>query len=107
MWIHGLGLWEAGWLKNKNVIVQRGNTGEYVNLNLSACIIQDFEKFHNVPHPISTLVALYVLTGCDYVSSFFKQTKQKVIESFISNVKYILNDEALVTFDDDGRGQSI
>ena len=32
VWVYGLGLWEAGWIKNKQVFVQRGTTGEYVNI---------------------------------------------------------------------------
>ena len=107
VWVYGLGLWEAGWLRNKLVIVQRGTTGEYVNINLGARLIKDFPSLKNVPYPISTMVALYVLTGCDYVSAFFKHTKQEFISCFFSNVHYILNNNSLLTFVQDGNGHQV
>ena len=79
VWVYGLGLWEAGWIKNKQVFVQRGTIGEY---NLGARLIRDFSPVSNIPHPVSTVVAMYVLTGCDYVSSFFRHTKQNFLECF-------------------------
>ena len=88
MWVYGLGIWEAGWLRHKPVMVQRGITNEYVNINLGARLIEDYPQLQHVPYPISTMVALYVLTGCDYVSSF-KDTKQEFISCFFRNVQYI------------------
>lgn len=106
VWVYGLGLWEAGWIKNKRVIVQRGTTEEYVDINLGARLIEDFSPLSNVPYPISTLVAMYVLTGCDYVSSFFRHTKQNFFECFLSNIKYILNN-SLVSFVEDSNGHKV
>lgn len=77
--------------------------GEYVNINLGARLIQDFSPLSTVPYSVSTVVAMYVLTGCDYVSSFFRHTKQNFFECFLSNIKYILNNNSLVSFvEDDG-----
>ena len=82
VWVYGLGLWEAGWLANKLVIVQRGNSGDFVNISFGARLITDLAALQNVKFPVSTMVALYVLTGCDYVSSFFKLTKKHFIDCF-------------------------
>ena len=107
VWVYGLGLWEAGWLSNKLVIVQRGNSGEYVNINLAARLLQDFAPLQTVPYPVSTMVALYVLSGCDYVSSFFKHTKQNFLECFFSNIQFVLNNNSLITFVEDGNGHTV
>ena len=106
VWVYGLGLWEAGWLRHKQVVVQRGITNEYVYINLGARLIEDYPQLQHVPYPISTMVALYVLTGCDYVSSFFKHTKQEFISCFFSNLQYILQNESL-TFVKDGNGHKV
>lgn len=102
VWVYGLGLWEAGWLRNKQVVVQRGIIGEYVNINLGARLIEDYSPLQRVPYPISTMVALYVLTGCDY-----KHTKQEFISCFFSNLHYVLQNNSLLTFVEDGSGHKV
>ena len=63
------------------VIVQRGNNGDYVNINLGTRLIQNFPSLHTVSNHVSTIVALYVLTGCDYVSSLFQHTLKKLLSA--------------------------
>ena len=77
VWVYGLALWEAGWLCNRTIVVQRGLSGEYINIGLGARYIKDCAQLQHVTNPIATIVGLYTITGCDYVSSFFKQTKEK------------------------------
>ena len=57
--------------------------------------------------PISTMVALYVLTGCDYVSSFFKHTKKHFIECLFSNKQYILKNNSIISLIEDGNGHKL
>lgn len=39
IWVHRLAHWEAGWLRNKTIVIRRGLSGEYVNINLGTCKI--------------------------------------------------------------------
>ena len=94
VWVYGLGLCEAGWLRNKMVIVQRGNSGEYVNINLGTHLIQDFPSLHTVSNPVSTIVAMYVLTGCDYMSALSLNTLKKIS---LSACSVIYNTYCLIT----------
>ena len=50
---------------------------------------------------------MYVLTGCDYVSSFFKHTKQNFLQCFFSNIQFVLNSNSLITFVEDGNGHTV
>ena len=40
-------------------------------------------------YPVLSLVALYILTGCDYISSFYMCTKTKFLETLIENLSFI------------------
>ncbi len=70
-WVYGLGLAEVGWLRGKHVYVKRGNVDSYVDINLCTQLIAAHPSFRNINYPVSSLVALYVLTGSDYVSHFY------------------------------------
>ena len=48
-WVYGLGL---------------------VDITLATHFVASHPSISNITHPVSSLVTLYVLTGCDYVSSF-------------------------------------
>ena len=70
-------------------------------------MIQDLPSLHTVSNPVSTVVCMYMLTGCDYVSSFFKHTKTKFVECLFSNIQYILSTNSLIHFVGDGHGHKV
>ena len=108
VWVYGLGLWEAGWLINKNGIVKKGLSGEYVNINLGARSIKDCAQLQQATNPIAAIVGLYVMTGCDYVSSFFKQAKEKFIKCLLKHADYIFeHDSSMLKFLTDASGHQV
>ena len=40
-------------------------------------------------NPVSSIVALYILTGCDYVSSFYRCTKHNFLDTLLTNAAFI------------------
>ena len=43
-WVYGLGIYEVGYLGEKTVCVQRGNTGEFVDISAGVDIISQHPK---------------------------------------------------------------
>lgn len=91
-WTYGLALIEAGILESKNVIVKRGNSGEYVNISHGCESLRNISSLKNIKYPITSVVALYVFTGCDYVSSFFRLTKKYFMSVFLEHAKFICSE---------------
>ena len=51
------------------------------------------KRMHN---PLSTLAAIYILTGSDYISSFFRTSEQAFVTVFLDNIEHICNDDPLI-----------
>ncbi len=104
--MYGLGLSEVSLLAEKTVFVQRGTyplENRYVHINLGARLIMEHPKFSQLRYPVSSLVALYVLTGSDYVSQFNYVTKERFFKCFLENWSHICgNGEELVLFSQPG-----
>ena len=79
-WVYGLGLSELRLLEGKQVYVQRGNTDSFIDINNAVVLISNHDKLSRISYPALTLVAIYILTGCDYVSSFYMCTKTKFLD---------------------------
>ena len=88
-WVYGLALMEQGLMSDKNVLVKLGVSNEYVSINLGVRAIGSLPTLCTIRYPVSCIVALYVLTGCDYVSSFFCVTKQNFLQCFIEHAEYV------------------
>ena len=91
-WVYGLGICEAGHIDHKHVYVQRGNTKTYIDIHKGTALISSHPVLSTISHPVLSLVALYILTGCDYVSSFYRCTKTKFLETFINNLQFVCPD---------------
>ena len=100
-WVYGLAIKERGYLGHKNVYVQQGNTGGFVNINQLVESIISHPRLQTIQNPVSHIVALYTLSGCDYVSMFYGCSKKKFLNEFISNVNHICMPEPLIEFDDE------
>ena len=54
------------------------------------------------------VVGIYLITGCDYVSSFFKQTKEKFMKCLLKNADYIFATySSLLKFVSDSNGHKV
>ena len=80
-WVYGLGLCELGHLRGKTVAVRRGNVDSYIHISRGTSILSGHESLEHFHSPVLSLVALYILTGCDYVSAFYRCTKTKFLAS--------------------------
>ena len=69
----------CGWLGNKNLYIERAIGSEYVSLNVISEVVMNRPKLKRIPFPMLSLVAVYILTGGDYISSFFDTSKQTFI----------------------------
>ena len=92
IWDGFYGLWVVG---NKIVYVERVVGSEYVSLNAIFEAVMNHPKLKVIPFPLLTLPTVYMLTGGDYISSFFKTSKQTFIKVFIENMGHICDGEAL------------
>ena len=91
-WVYGLGLCELGHLDGKNVSVQRGNVESYINITTATSLLSQHPKLQHLTFPVLSLVALYILSGCDYVSSFYRCTKTNFLETLIRDGAFICPD---------------
>ena len=96
IWVYGMAYMGCGWLGNKTVYVERAIGSEYVCLNAISEAVMNHPKLKIIQFPLLTLAAVYMLTGGDYVSSFFKTSKQTFIKVFIENIEHICNGDAFV-----------
>ena len=93
-----MALKESGWLGNKLVYVERTLNAEFVDILCEVytvkSLIHPWQEYH------ALLVALYVLSGHDYVSSLFKTSKQGFLNVITDNCKYIWESDPLVELRD-------
>ena len=81
----GLGI---KWLGDKSVIVKCA-PDIFVDINAGVQVISQHPSLEKLCYPVSTVVALYTLTGNDYLSSFFHKTKAKFLTALVENVDHI------------------
>ena len=61
----GYMVWDCGKLAGLKINALLFKEELQENINLGARLIEDFSAFSIVPYPVSTVVAMYMLTGCD------------------------------------------
>lgn len=49
-------------------------------------------KLKHISFPLTSLAAVYILTGGDYISSFFRTSKKTFVSVFIENVQYVCSE---------------
>ena len=67
-------------------------------MHAAASCHPQLKRIHN---PLSNLAAIYILTGGDYISSFYKISKQTFVTVFLDNIKHICNDNPLILTTDE------
>ena len=75
IWGYGMAFKDCGWLGSKVVYVEKTLGAEYVCVNNFPVAASSHPQLRNIPFPLLTLSAIYVWTGGDYVSSFFRTSK--------------------------------
>ena len=69
---------------------EKKNIGaEYVCINNLHVAAVSHPHLKQIPYPLLTLAVIYILTGGDYVSSFFRTSKQAFVNAFLNNVNHI------------------
>ena len=76
IWVYGMAFMGCGWLGNKTVYVERAIGSEYVCLNNMFEAVMNHPKLKRIPFPLLSLATVYILIGGDYISSFFRTSKQ-------------------------------
>ena len=92
IWVYGMMFLECGWLQNKTVYVECKIGKEYVHLNKLMDMAHAHPKLKTIPFPLTSLAVVYILTGGDYISSFFRSSKKTFTTAFIENIQYICSD---------------
>ena len=75
VWVYGMALMGCGWLDNKTVYVETSINSEYVSINAILEATTNHPKLKKIQFPTLTLATLYIITGGDYISSFFRTSK--------------------------------
>lgn len=96
IWVYGMIFMEGGWFPNKNVYIERSIHTEYVSLNTLCTAASCHPQLKRIHNPLSSLAVIYILTGGDYISSFFKTSKQTFVTVFLDNIEHICNDSPLI-----------
>lgn len=78
-------------LQSKLVYVKAINSSPMVYVNVTRLYegIATHTQLSTIQHPCSTLTALYIVTGCDYLSFFYRVTKQNFLNVFLENLEHI------------------
>ena len=69
---------------------------EYVSLNTLYTAASCHPQLKRIHNPLSNLATIYILTGGDYISSFFRTSKQLLVTVFLDNIEHICNDNPLI-----------
>ena len=83
--------------------VKRSSTSvlEFVNINSLVSAIITHTELEKLVYPASSIVALYVLTGCDCVSSFYRCTKALFLATLMENFQFVFQQcRSLVSVED-------
>ena len=90
IWVYGMSFIGCGWLGNKTVYVERAIGSDYVCLNALSETVMNHPKLKKISFPLLSLATVYMLTGGDYISSFFRTSKQTFLHIFIENIEHIM-----------------
>ena len=106
IWVYGMALFEGGQLGNKQIRVERVINAEYVDINHIVDACNAHPALSRIPFPANTLATIYLLTGGDYISHFYKTSKLTFVRAFINNFKHTCNDGGLINMTSGDEGQA-
>ena len=103
VWMYGLLVTELSpQLQSKQVYVKCLNSSPtlYVNVTRLYESVTTHPQLGKIFHPCTSLVALYIATGSDYLSFFYRITKQNFFTIFLNNLDFICCNNKFVHFFD-------
>ena len=88
--MYGLALFEMGWFVNesttKKIVVERQLNKAYVSINDGCAHLSNDPNLEHLEHlnvACATVLCIYLMTGSDYVSSFFRMPSRKFVSAFM------------------------
>lgn len=88
----GLALDEMGYFSDKLVCVELKSDSEFVAVSGSSRVMKSHPMLQKLSHPSACLLAVYTLSGTDYVSSFFGMSHQAAVKRFLHNIPLICSE---------------
>ena len=85
-------LCELGYFEGKDITVQRGIV-THINISRATSLLKHHPKLEHLSFPV---VALYILTGCDYISAFYRCTKTNFLETLVKLSSIICPEDHLL-----------
>ena len=95
----GLALDELGYFSDKLVYVELRPNSEFVTISGISSVMKSHPNLQSLSHPVACLLAVYTLSGADYVSSFFGVSHHGAVKRFLNNISFICSDQELVLFE--------
>ena len=96
IWVYGMALMDCGWIEHQVIFVEKSINSEYVDLNALSVAVAAHPQLATVRYPMLALAAIYIISGSDYISSFFRTSKQVFVRTFIDNIKHVCADGVFV-----------
>jgi hypothetical protein len=105
VFMYGLSLYDQGHFQDKQVVVERATDAEYVDIRGGCAIVNQLPQFKDLAvrkQAWTTLLAIYLLSGSDYVSGFFRINHEFILKVFIKYLPEILLWDSLLKIDQSG-----
>ena len=107
IWMYGLAILEAGFLIDKDINIELCFGKEYIYLNTALTCIRTHGSLVELAvqrTAAMSLLAIYLLSGSDYLSNFYGLTIKKIVDVFFKYTDHIStpDDPLIVTEKTDG-----
>jgi hypothetical protein len=105
IWAYGLAAFELGWLSpSTQYYVERVMDLDYVHINMGVTLIARDERLKDILQPATCFIIVYILAGCDYVSSFRYITHRAMLNAFTENAAFITGKMPMVITEESTEG---
>ena len=106
IFMYGLALYEQCHFQQKKVCVERVAGAEYVSIDSGCAIIcglPEFLELSQHQQACVSLLAIYLLSGSDYISGFFRLSSEFMLKVFVKYLSDIIKHGLLVKMDHSGK----
>ena len=106
VFMYGLALYEQGHFQHKKVFVEREKGVEYVSIHQGCAILSQLPELSELvtkKQAWPSLLAVYLLSGSDYISGFFRISHDFMVKVFLKYLRDIISDETLIKTDQSGK----
>ena len=89
IWVYGLATFELGWLNpSVTFIIERARDLDYININEGVRVISNDVRLSMLQYPVTCVCVVYILGGCDYVSSFRYIPHTAMLQAFLDHSNF-------------------